>query len=151
MTIPVMDTSQFRLKLAGLVDEGAVPAGAAGAGYLTEFRDASARLGCVLAHLFGEGLEELTKWSRIGTAISTAVAKCADGDIDRLVSLMLDHVRADAGQAAACAPLLQLLAYRDRPESWRQQFVRYLGGNLYAVLTHARARWQLVKSKGADL
>lgn len=133
------------------MDESAVPNGAAAQGYLTEFRDLSARLGCVLAHLFGEGLEELTKWSRIGTAVSTAAAKCGDGDVDRLLSLMLDHVQADTAKAAACDPLLQILTYRDRSDSWRQQWVRYLALNLYAVLAHARARWQEVKAGRADL
>lgn len=151
MSIPVMDAQAFRLKLAGLVDERATPGGPLGAGYSTEFRDLSARLGCVLAHLFGEGLDRKSLWGRIGTAISTAVAKCGDGDVDRLLSLMLEHVRADASQAAACGPLLQILGYRDRPDSWRQQFVRYLGGNLFAVLAHARARWERVKSKESDL
>ena len=151
MSIPVLDTQAFRQKLAGLVDVSAIPDGQAGMGYVREFRDLSARTCCILCHLFGDSLDRTTLWERIGTAIKTAVAKCGDGDIDRFYSLLVEHVQADFGKAAACSALLQVLTYRERPDSWRQQFVRWIGTNTFAVLSHGRARWELVKKGEAEL
>lgn len=148
MSIPVISTEDLRRQLAGLEDPDRAP----GLSESVEIKDAAHRLGCVLAHLFGDSLERTTLWERIGSGFAAACAKVDDGDLDRFASLCLDHVKADAAKAAACEPLAQLLeTFAVRPVEWRQGFVRYIRTRYYAVIVHSRSRWERVKSKEVDL
>ena len=148
--IPVtLDTEAIRRKLAGLSDPGRL---AGSAGETSEIRETASRLCSILASLFGDDLDRLTLWSRIDSALSTAVAKVSDGDLDRLVSLCLDHVKADPAKAAACEPLGHLISiFGVRPPAWRMALLNYLGTHRYAVLVHGRARWEDVKARRIDL
>lgn len=148
MPIPVISTDDLRRRLAGLVDPERTP----GASEEMEYKEAAHRLGCVLASLFGESLDRLTLWDRIGSGFATACAKVDDGDLDRFASICLDHVKADPGAAASNAALGALLStFAARPIEWRQGFVRYIRSHSYSVLVHARSRWERVKSKEIEL
>lgn len=93
----------------------------------------------------------MTLWDRIGSALSTAVAKCDDGDTDRMISLCLDHVRADAGAAGRHIGLSALLyAAGEKTLAWRQGWSRYIASHSYALLAHARLRWEKVKVQRND-
>lgn len=111
-----------------------------------QLKQISYRLCTMLAELFGDSLDRLTLWARIGSALSTSVAKVSDGDLERFVNLCLEHVQADPAQAAACNSLSQLLAdFEGKPPEWRQGLLNYIGSHLYPILAHGRARWQEVK------
>lgn len=147
--VPTLDTEALRRKLAGLADP--LPR-SVGKGEQTEIRDLASRFCSILAHLFSDSLDRLTLWDRIGSALKTALAKVSDDDCDRFVTLCLEHVQADAGKAAACEPLGQVIATLDgRPPEWRHAFLQYIGTHGYSVLVHGRRRWEMVKSKEAEL
>lgn len=147
-SLPRLDTEALRRELAGLVDPSPRP----GSTERQEIAEAASRLCSILASLFGDDLDRLTLWSRIDSAIATACAKVTDGDLDRLVSLCLEHVKASPGAAAANPALGDLLATIGvRPQPWRQEFAHHLVAHRYAVLVHGRARWERVKSKEAEL
>lgn len=139
MTIPVIDTQEFRRRAAGLVDPNRRPTGAAESKSIAE----EAKLLCLtLCDLFGESLERTSLWDRIGTALATAAAKCDDGDTDRFAALCLEHVKADQAAAArheAFARWVVTMAARD--DAFRQAFVRHCGSKAAIVLVHARAAW----------
>ncbi len=148
-TLETMDFQAFRKKLAGIADPSKRPSGGAVA---QAVKDDAIRLCSILAHLFGESLDRKTLWSRIDSAFATAVAKVSDADVDRFISLCLEHVQADPGHAAACQPLGQMLAqYATRPPELRQDFVNYCGTHRFAVLSHGRARWEQIKTKAVEL
>lgn len=148
MSIPVISTEETRRALAGLADPDRSP----GESESVEIKDALHRFGCVLAHLFGDELDRIKLWDRIGSAFASACAKVDDGDLDRFATLCLDHVQADPGEAARCGPLNQLLStFAVRPIEWRQAFVRHARTHYYSVLSHSKARWEQVKSKGVEL
>lgn len=146
--LPRFDADAFRRKLAGLTDPDRKPE----AGEKTEIRETAIRFCTILAHLFGESLDRVTLWERIGSALSTSIAKVSDDDLDRFTTLCLEHVQAEDGKTAACEPLLSLLqTFSVRPREWRMAFVHYLGTHRTAALVHARARWQEVKEERIDL
>jgi len=144
----VISTEEFRRKLAGLVD----PDRGGGDAEAADVKEAAHRLGCVLAHLFGEDLDRMTLWERIAGGFATACAKVDDGDLDRFVSLCLEHVKADAAKASACGALGELLqTFGVRPIEWRHRFVGYVRSHYYPVVVHSRARWELVKKGQSEL
>lgn len=147
--LPTIDTAALRRKLAGLAD----PLNRApGATEHHEIREAASRLCSILASLFGESLDRMTLWDRIGSAFATSLAQVSDDDCDRFVTLCLEHVKADPGKAAACGALGQMLAtFAARPPEWRFAFLQHINTHSFAVLVHGRARWELVKSREAEL
>lgn len=134
-----MDTEAFRRKIAGLED----PSRPLGATTDKVIKDEIVRFACMLAALFGDGLDRLTLWTRIGSALATACAKVSDADTDRWATLCLEHVQAEPSRAATCEPLANLLsAWMQRPDEYRQAILNYTETRSFAVLAHARARWQ---------
>lgn len=146
--LPALDAQEFRRKLAGLADPDRRP----GETEKVEVRETAVRLCSVLAHLFGESLDRLTLWGRIGSAFETACARVSDDDLDRWLNLLLEHVQADPVQVAACDALTQLVqTWAVRPPEWRHALLNYCRSHRYPLLTHGRARWELVKRKEAEL
>lgn len=148
MSIPLISTEELRRKLAFAQDPDRTP----GEAETAEMKQAAYRLGSIMAHLFGDSLDRLTLWDRIASGFASACAKVDDGDLDRFVSLCLDHIKADAGKAAATQSLGHMLeTFASRPIEWRKAFLRYIKTHSYAVLVHARARWEQVKGKEVEL
>lgn len=140
MPIPVIDTTEFRRRVAGLIDPDRGPTGAA---ETASIKEEAKQLCLTLCELFGESLDRMTLWDRIGTALAAAAAKCDDGDTDRFAALCLEHVKADHAAAArhdAFAAWVVTLAGRD--DAHRQAFVRHCGAKTAIVLVHARAAWE---------
>lgn len=141
---PQTDTEAIRRRLAGLADPGRL---AESRGELAEIREIAARLCSTLASLFGEELDRITLWDRIDSALTTALSRAADGDLDRFVSTCLEHVKAAPSRAAASEPLSTLLdTFAVRPPEWRQALLAYLATHRYAVLARGRARWEEIKA-----
>ena len=149
MPIPVISTEEARRVLAGLADPDRPSGGAAES---LEVKEAAVRFGSILAKLFGPDLDRMTLWERIGSAFESACSKVDDGDLDRFAHLCLDHVRAEAGAAAACEALTATLeTFAARPIEWRQAFVRYCRTHRIALVVHVRRRWELVKKGAVEL
>ncbi len=145
--LPALDAEAFRRELAGL----ASPTLPLNAPASRDVKDTLSRFCSILASLYGDELDRLSLWTRIDSAIESACAKC-DDDMELWASLCLGHVKADAGRAAACAPLVQTLeVMASRPAEWRAEFLRYARTCRYAAVAFGRARWERVKSGGADL
>ena len=143
-----LDTQEFRRKLAGLADPDRHP----GETEKVEIKETAIRLCSVLAKLFGENLDRMTLWGRIGSAFETACAKVSDDDLDRWLNLLLEHVQADPVQAAACDAMTQLVqTWAVRPPEWRHALLNYCRSHRYPMLTHGRSRWERVKKGEAEL
>lgn len=142
--LSTLDTEALRRKLAGLADPDRGP----GAGEKAEIKELASGFCLALAQLFNrDSLDAVTLWERIGSGLATACAKVNDGDLDRLLSLCLDHVKADPGKAAAHPGVAGLLAtFATRPPEWRFAFVDYLDSRKYVVLALGRARWEEFKA-----
>lgn len=146
---PSFDAESWRQRLAGLIDPDAHddddnPAA-------IEHKNQSVELCLCLCELFGDSLDRMTLWDRIGSALATACAKCDDGDIDRYVTLCLEHVKADVGAAGrnqGVAAMLYLAS--EKSASWRQGLVRYIAAHIYTIPVHARIRWEKVKIARKD-
>lgn len=144
--LSVLDTEAFRRKLAGLADPLARDADTPGE--RAEIRELAAEIVATLADLFGANLDRKTMlWSRIGSALESADAKVSDDDLDRYLSLCLEHVRAEPGRAAAHEGLGSLLAtFAARPPEWRFALLHYLRSHRYPVLQFGRRRWDEIKA-----
>lgn len=143
-----LNAQEFRRKLAGLADPDRHP----GETEKVEIRETAIRLCSILASLFGESLDRTTLWGRIGSAFETACAKVSDDDLDRWLNLLLEHVQADPVRAAACDAMTQTVqTWAVRPPEWRHSLLNYCRSHRYPLLTHGRARWELVKSKEVEL
>lgn len=136
--LPRLSPESFRRMLAGLADDTSEP------GWLEDFREAGARLALIMARFYDRTkLEPIKLWERIGSGIAAACEQVDDGDLDRLISICLDHVCASHSAVAAdqeFAPVIQTLSERD--ESWRLQLVRYLKTHSYTILIHGRKLWE---------
>lgn len=148
MSIPVIDTTEFRRRVAGLIDPNRKATGEAEVASLKE----EAKLLCLaMCELFGESLERMTLWDKIGAALSAAATKCDDGDTDRFAALCLETIKADDSAAArhdGFANWVTTMATRD--DAYRQAFVRHCGAKTAIVLVHARHAWEQRKAmKGA--
>lgn len=149
VTLPRLNAEEFRRKLAGLTDpdyrEQTVSEREA-------VKQDAFRFASLLAHLFGPSLDRLSMWEKIGSALASATAKVSDDDLDRFVTLCLEHVQAEDSQVAACDALLSLLeAWQLRPKEWRLSLLNYLATHRSAVLIRGRRRWEQVKSKEVEL
>lgn len=144
-----LDTEAFRRKLAGLSDPLSP---VTGLGEKASVKDSAIKFCSILASLYNVSEDRTSIWEHIGKAIKTSLSKVSDDDIDRFISLCLESVQADEAKTAASAPLLAVMstAAMWEPEH-RFAFLQYLGTHSYAVLVHARARWEQVKKGEIDL
>lgn len=141
--LPRFDAEQFRRELAGLTESEAGPE------ERDLYKEAGAKLVYALARLYNrEVLEAKTMWDRIGGAIHLACQQVDDGDLDRLVTVALDHVQANPSRVATDEQVPYLIGDTiERDESWRLGFVRYLKTHHYVVLVHGRRYWQMHKER----
>lgn len=143
-SIQAIDPAEFRRRVAGLTDPTRRPTGAAEA---ASVKDEARQLCLTLCELFGDALDRVTLWDRIGTALTTAAAKCDDGDTDRFAALCLDHVRGDPAAAARHEGFANwVVAMAARDDAYRQAFVRHCGAKAAIVLVHARHAWEQKKA-----
>lgn len=146
--IAELDGEAFRRKIAGLAD----PSSGAGAISNVVIRDTAIRFVSILAHLFGEDLERITLWDRIGSALETADAKCSSDDTDAYATLCLEHIKAAPGRVAACDALLAVLGMLNQAKiEDRTAFLAYLRVHRFSALVHARARHKRVIAKEVEL
>lgn len=139
--LPAFDAEQFRRELAGLMEDEAGPE------ERNAFKEAGSKLVYALARLYNrDELEAIKMWDRIGGAIHTACEKVDDGDLDRLITIALEHVRANPSRVASDEDTADLIAWIvENNESWRLGFVRYLKSHHYVVLIHGRRYWETYK------
>lgn len=148
LPMPKLNCQEFRRKLAGLTD----PQRKVGDSEKAEVKEAAIRLCSIFANLFGDTLDRITLWERIGSALRTSCAKVSDDDLDRWVTLCLEHIQAEDAKTAACEPLKQMIeVFAVRPPEWKFAFLAYVNTHRLALLVHARSRWELVKKEQVAL
>lgn len=147
-SLPTMDYAAFRRKLANLVD----PERKIEATEKVEVKETAIRLCSIFANLFGESLDRVTLWERIGSALRTSCAKVSDDDLDRFVALCLEHIQAEDSKVAASAPMLTMIeVFASRPSEWKYAFMAYINTHRTPLLVHARSRWEQVKKGTVEL
>lgn len=140
MSIPVIDPTEFRRRVAGLTDPTRRPTGAAETLSVKEEAKGLCLIGC---ELFGESLARETLWDKIAAGLVASAAKCDDGDTDRFVSLFLDSIKADPAKAARLDEFTRWVTTMDaRDEAYRQNFVRQCGQKAAVFVAHGRAAWE---------
>ena len=149
MPIQVINTTEFRQMVAGLID----PNRKTGAAESASIKEESIQLCLAMCELFSDSLDRVTLWDRIGSGLASAAAKCDDGDTDRFAALCLEHIKADHAAAARhelFAAWVVIMSTRD--DAHRQAFVRHCGSKTAIVLVHARHAWEnLKKTKKAGV
>lgn len=138
-SLHALDAAEFRRRLAGLSDA------AAGEDLIPdEYRDIASNYVLLLAICFNrDRLDAITIWNRIDGAIERGLAECDGEDIERFVSVGLEHILADMNVVVANERALQiqerLFGLR---EHQRVFFLRYLAEHRYPAIVFGRSRWQ---------
>ena len=136
--IQQLDAAEFRRRLAGLSDA------AAGEDLIPdEFREIASDYVLLLAICFNrDRLDAVTIWNRIDGAIERGLAECDGEDLERFVSVGLEHVFADMNVVVANDIALQLqeriYALRDHQRIF---FLRYLSEHRYPTIVFGRSKW----------
>jgi hypothetical protein len=143
---PLLDgltTEQFRQKIAGLLDQHQeLPVD-----FKEEQKNRAIEFVACLPEVFGSELERTTLWDRIGTALQSAYAKTVGTDYEFFISRVMEHIKAEPASVARCQTVQWVMEWlADCPDEARQAWLAYMHTHLYAVLVHAKARWELTKA-----
>ena len=88
-------------------------------------------------------LDATSLWTRIGSAIERGLAACDGDDLDRLVSVSLEHIQANIN-VVACEETC--VGYQSRlrrlPKEARVYFCRYLADHRYPAIVMGRELWE---------
>jgi hypothetical protein len=138
-----LTSEQYRQKLAGFVD----PAERLELTDRESVRLAAIDFVSCLPQIFGDDLDRMTLWDRIGSGIQVAFAKTADADVEFFISEVCRHIQAGT-EAARCEDLSTVLF---RVAAWeaerRTAWIQYLNSHLPIILVHARANWEVRKAE----
>lgn len=111
-------------------------------------KDEAIRLCSILPKLFSDDFDRKTLWERIGNGIISSVKKCG-GDYEEFVNLVLEFIKAEPGQVAACEELENFLtAMETKPKEWKEQYLRLMERKHNIILVYARQRWNAEKIGG---
>lgn len=131
--------AEFRKELAGFIDHDASRSTSS----RKELHDVAVRFAAMLPELYGESLDRLDLWERIGSGIQTAFAKTVGADHEFFISEVLKHILAPPGASAANEHLAEVL---DEVSSWsdtdRQAWMRMCSTHLTPILLYARRLWE---------
>lgn len=135
----IISFKEFRQTLAGLKDPSAGEDINA-----DDYGPFAAEFVLMLAIAFNRRtLDATTLWTRIGSAIERGLAACDGDDLDRLISVALEHVQANIN-VVACEDTC--VSYQSRlrrlPKESRVYFCRYLADHRYPVIVMGRDLWE---------
>ncbi len=137
-----LTTEEFREKLAGVTSKEQPRKD----GTKTEVRELAIQFVSLLPVAYGEQLDRMALWSRIATAIESAVAKTVSSDTDFFAQHVFEHIKADAAKASASDPLsAALFAMGELDESDAGEFLAYIRTHTIPLIVRARARWEGIK------
>ena len=137
--IASVDTELLRHRLAGLVDPQAEKS--------QWFDDVAKELavGFCAALPLVFGLDRLTMWDKIASAIQSGYAKTVGGDLDLFCEHVFESIKAEASRVVSCEPLevcMDRMAELDAQQ--RQDFLQYVVTHLRPCLIQAK---RLYKSR----
>jgi hypothetical protein len=141
MQIEPLNAEVFRRELAEVIKPSQVEV------HTDRLRDIASELGFVLAITFNRKvLEVVTLWDRIASGLNVACQEVDDGDVERIVNICLDHVKADPVRVAACPQLADLLEeLLSLSSEQKKVFVEYLKKHLYLAVIYGRKKWEQFK------
>ncbi len=140
--LPEFDAQSFRQRLAGLADNRA----AVNSIERADLRELAVTFVATLPTLFGEQLDRLTLWDKIGSSLESAYAKTVNGDCDYFVNNVLHSLQTSPSQASRSESLSQVLAtLQSYTEEMRCQWLGYLHTHRFPVLVRAKADWEQQK------
>ncbi len=95
-----------------------------------------------LPRLFGDELDRLTMWERIGNGVTVAIKKCG-GDTDVFLTQLLDHILANKASLASCEQLQAIIFKIDALEAGgKKLLLQTLETKLNVILVYARLAWK---------
>lgn len=105
-----------------------------------------------LPQVFGESLDRMTLWDRIGTALEVAYAKTVGDDTDFFISAALEHILAAPSDVSRCEGIAACIEWlHDCTSEEKHAWLAYLSTHRYAVLVRARAKWEARKEMMAEI
>lgn len=113
-----------------------------------EFREHASNYVLLLAICFNRNeLDAKTLWKRIESAIRKGLAECDNVDLDRFVSVGLEHVMSNINVAAAHPVALEIQAGLNAlDEDARVYFLQYISKRVPAVIVAGRQKWEQHKA-----
>jgi len=141
-----LTTEQFRQQLAGLID----PREEIDLGDREDTRLAAIDFVACLPQIFGESLNRLTLWNRIGTAIETAYAKTVADDVEFFISEVCRQIQAGSAAARSEALARSLTTVSAWEIEKREAWLNHLATRLPTVLVYARMEWEKIKSEQSE-
>lgn len=130
-----ISAAEYRQKIAGLID----PEAEVQESEREKMRQTAVKIISTAARLFGEELDPKTRWTRVATAIESAIAKTIGSDHEFFLQQILQHVKADPDKASSDAELADLL---EEIGSWsaseKQRLIAFMSTHLFAMLSYAR-------------
>lgn len=145
--LPRLDTVTFRQRLAGLID----PQERLSAAEFAPAKQIAAEFIGMLPDLYGDELDRMKLWDRIGTAMEVAHAKTAGHDVEFYISNVLDHIKCEPAKALRHNGLSEFIAMQ---AVWSAEqssaFLAYLATHRHVVLVKARMVWEKTKETRAS-
>lgn len=143
-----LTTEQFRQKFAGLLD----PDAERSVEDREEIKKLAVQFVACLPMVFGDELDRLTMWDRIGSGLEAAFSKTSSDDHEFFIQAVLTHIKAGASAASACVPLASVIATLGQWEPQdRQAWMTYFSTHLIPVMVHARHEWTRYKDERKKL
>ena len=134
----MLSAEEFRKKLAGIVDKSKTISEAEN----KDIKEAAINFCRLLPELFSDDFDRKTLWTRIGNGIISSIKKCG-GDYEEFINLTLEFIKADPGKTAENNKLELLLGFiLDKPDEWKNEFLRIIEKKHNVILVYARQAWR---------
>lgn len=142
--LSVLDTERFRQQLATFVDER----DEIEEHERDDIKSVAVDFVSALPLVFGDSLERVTLWDKIGAALESAYAKTAGDDCDFFVSRVLESIQAAPAAVARTEAIGHVIMWLESvtPEI-RHAWLAYIATHRYAVLVRARNAWEQIKEE----
>jgi len=95
-----------------------------------------------LPELFGDELDRMTLWTRIGTGLESAVIK-SENDLELFINHVLRYIKAAPQKVASHGFILEFLNENENKNSdWKKQFFEYIANRGFVVIAKSRQVWE---------
>lgn len=142
--LPQLDTVKFRQRLAGLIDESETVSPET----REELVSLAVRFTALLPTFYGEGLDRMKMWDRIGSGLQAASAKTANGDVGAFAQSVMEHIQSEPGRVAANDDFADVLSESlSLSFESRQALLLTFKTHLVSIIVYARKGWTIIKDE----
>lgn len=139
----ILSAKEFRQKIAGLIDQNQILSNEE----QKEIKESAINFCSILPELFGDNLDRLTLWERIGNGLVICTTKCS-GDFEVFINQILSYIQADSGKVAASERFNNIISeFLSKPKIWKESFLRTIQAKHFLIIVHARAIWNSLKEE----